>query len=282
MEKRNPLASLNIEELQQQLKTQIFGAGDKLLYFPTIDSTNIRGMQLALGGSEEGTVLLADTQTAGKGRLGRRWFDTPGNNILVSFVLHPLFAPHHLVKLASLAVVDAIYKTCGVSATIKWPNDTLIGTRKVSGVLVETSRTSAGQLVAILGIGVNVNGQMRTWSEDLQDQASLIAAATTLETECGRPISRETLLSHLLLHVETDYYALQEEAKAAPKQISTLIHERWRRQLSTLGRTVEVRQGDTIVEGIAEDINTSGELLLRRRSGELVTVTWGDVGYPTE
>lgn len=284
---------LDVEKLRRQLKTQLLGRGDKLLYLPTVDSTNIQAMQLAHQRAEEGVVLLTDSQTAGKGRQGRRWVDVFGCNVLSSTLLRPLFSPHFLVMVASLAVVDAISETCGISATIKWPNDVLIGDAKVAGILIETSHVVGGQgeqnsrdaLVAILGIGVNVNGRLQHISEQLETSSSLLANATTLETECGHKVSRETFIAHLLQHIETDYLALQQEAMdpltSTYGSISRSIRERWRSQLSTLGRSIGVRQGDTTISGIAEDVDDNGELLLRSHFGTLVNITWGDVGYPT-
>jgi len=187
--------------------------------------------------------------------------------------------------ISSLAVVDAIAETCGVSTTIKWPNDILVENRKVAGILIETSHDQTGRTVAILGIGINVNGHIQELAE--QSQASLVTTATTLETVCGHMVSRETLIAHLLRHIETDYLALQHEymstssiSKEQYRPISRLMRERWRSRLSTLGRTIQVRQGDTLVSGFAEDVDDNGELLLRVHSGELVSITWGDVGYP--
>ena len=188
--------------------------------------------------------------------------------------------------ISSLAVVDAIAETCGVSTTIKWPNDILVENRKVAGILIETSHDQTGRSIAILGIGINVNGHIQELAE--QSQPSLVTTATTLETVCGRMVSRETLIAHLLRHIETDYLALQHEhmstssiSKEQYRPISQLMRERWRSRLSTLGRSIQVRQGDALVSGFAEDVDDNGELLLRGHSGELVSITWGDVGYPT-
>jgi BirA family biotin operon repressor/biotin-[acetyl-CoA-carboxylase] ligase len=116
----------------------------------------------------------------------------------------------------------------------------------------------------------------------------LAAKATTLEAECGHVVHRESFIAHLLKYIETSYLALQAEAVEASSQgtsgdgsVSRLIRERWRTQLFTLGRTVKVHQGDAIISGIAEDVDDNGELLLRRHSGELVSITWGDVEIPT-
>jgi BirA family biotin operon repressor/biotin-[acetyl-CoA-carboxylase] ligase len=301
---------LDVRELQRQLRTQYFGVGDRLLYLPVVGSTNTVAMELAHDGSDEGVVVLADSQTAGKGRQGRQWVDVFGCNALSSTLLKPRFQPHLLVMIASLAVVDAIADSCGINATIKWPNDVLIGNQKVAGILIETSHVQSGQLVAILGIGVNVNGLPQNVQAHLQanlyGEQSLVALlagsnasnageeqrmllqtrqATTLEMHCGHKVSRELFIASLLQHIEADYLALQHEAanllSSTDGLTSRSIRERWRGQLSTLGCPIEVRQGGTVLSGIAEDVDGNGELLLRCHSGELVNITWGDVDHLT-
>jgi len=275
---------LDIEKIQQTLDTIVFGVGDRLLYLPIVDSTNILAMNMALQGAEEGMVVLTDSQTAGKGRQGRRWVDMAGYSALSSTILRPLFPTHLLVMIAALAVVAAIADTCGIAATIKWPNDVLIGGRKIAGILIETSHDHLGHLVAAMGIGVNVNGRIAQFieaaSEPQSETSRLAAIATTLEEECGNEVSREAFLAYLLRRFEPQYLALQQEAKAlpmAPSLISRLIREQWRNQLSTLGRTIQVRQGSMILSGVAEDVNENGELLLRCHSGERISISWGDV-----
>jgi len=122
---------LDVDALRNILKTQFVGIGDRLLYVPEVESTNTLAMHLAHERPEEGLVVLTDSQTAGKGRQGRRWVSTPGCNILSSTFLLPQFSPHLLVMMASLAVVEAIAQICNIQATIKWPNDVLIEDRKV-------------------------------------------------------------------------------------------------------------------------------------------------------
>jgi len=275
---------LDIAKLQQILDTNILGIGDRLLYLPIVDSTNTLAMKMALQGSQEGMVVLTDSQTAGKGRQGRQWVDMTGYSALSSTILRPLFPPHLLVMIAALAVVAAIANTCRVAATIKWPNDILIGGRKVAGILIETSHDHLGHLVAIIGIGVNVNGRVTQFTEVTSEPqlmtSGLAATATTLEEECGYEVSREAFLAYLLQCLEPQYLALQQEAQTlpmAPSSISRLIREQWRNQLSTLGRTVQVRQGSMFLSGVAEDVNENGELLLRCHSGERISISWGDV-----
>jgi len=245
-------------------------------------------MKLAQQGSEEGVVVLTDCQRAGKGRQGRRWIDMEGCNVLLSTVLRPLFSPHLLVMVASLAVVDTITTLCGIAATIKWPNDILIGERKVAGILIETSHDLAGQLVAIVGIGVNVNGHISNYADQACDSpmtAQWLAKATTLADECGLEVSREAFIAHLLVQIENSYLALQQEANVRRTahtipsfSISRLIREKWIDRLSMLGRTIQVRQGDTLLSGVAEEVDENGELLLRTHSGERISITWGDIG----
>lgn len=307
--------TLDVGELQRQLQTRYFGVGDRLLYLPVVTSTNTVAMQLAHDRPDEGVVVLTDSQTAGKGRQGRRWVDVSGCNVLSSTLLRPLFQPYLLVMVASLAVVGAINDTTGIAATIKWPNDVLIGDQKVAGILIETSHDQSGTLVAILGIGVNVNGRLQIAQNvsevgrslvtilaghdaaDAQDveavslqakqanQLALRPIGTTLEIHCGHQVGRELFIAHLLRHIEADYLALQHEAanplSSAYGSTSRSIRDRWRSHLSTLGCPIEVRQGDTILNGIAEDVDGNGELLLRRHSGDLVNITWGDVDHFT-
>jgi BirA family biotin operon repressor/biotin-[acetyl-CoA-carboxylase] ligase len=283
--------------LRELLETQSFGKGDKLIYLPVVDSTNTRAMQLAREGTAAGTVVLTETQTAGRGRLGRSWADVAGNNVLSSIILRPHFSPYLLMMLAPLALVEAIKITCDVQASIKWPNDVLIGDQKVAGILIETSHDQSGQFVAIAGIGVNVNGHIDLIAHQGQNTSSIqniqpaehtrsaeqaISRATTLEEASGHPVSREVFIAHLLHAIERYYLSLQEEERSVAGSRLSIAHtlrETWRGQLSTLGRTIQVRQGEQTLSGVAEDVDDGGALLLRDHSGELVSVSWGDVGY---
>lgn len=281
--------ALDIDALSRSLETQYFGRSNRLLYLPTVESTNTLAMQLARERPDEGLVVLTDNQTAGKGRQGRRWVDVPGCNVLLSIVLRPSFPPHLLVMIASLAVVDAIARVCHdqAQAVIKWPNDVLIEERKVAGILIETSHDAQGQMLAIIGIGINVNGYIEEVTHYLAEQAPFVARATTLETVCGHSVKREMVIASLLRSLEKAYLSLQQETSGvlstttAQTLPSRLLREKWRDRLATLGRAVTVRQGNSTISGIAEDVDGNGELLLRNHSGELICITWGSVDYPT-
>ncbi len=280
---------LNTQQVLDLLDTDYIGKADRFVFLPTVDSTNTLAMKLAHQGSEEGVVVLTDSQKAGKGRQGRRWVDRGGCSVLLSTLLRPLFPPHLLVMVASLAVVDTIATITGIATTIKWPNDVLIGERKVAGILIETSHDLSGRLVTVVGIGVNVNGHSSHYADTLSDSSlpaqELSQKATTLAQECGHAVSREAFIAHLLLQIERSYLALQQEANiictantTSSLSTSRLIREKWSDRLSTLGRAIQVRQGDTLLSGVAEGVNDNGELLLRCDSGERISITWGDIG----
>lgn len=279
--------ALDVDALSRSLATRYFGRGDRLSYLPTVESTNTLAMKLARQRPDEGLVVLTDSQSAGKGRQGRRWVDVPGCNVLMSIILRPSFPPHLLVMLASLSVVDAIAGLCKTQAVIKWPNDVLIEERKVAGILIETSHDAQGHMIAVIGIGINVNGRIEEVTRHLADQASLVMHATTLETTCGHPVDRELLIASLLRSLEEAYLSLQQEStgglSATTDQAlpSWLLWEKWRERLATLGRAITVRQGNSTISGVAEDVSGNGELLLRDHSGELKCITWGSIEYPT-
>jgi len=296
---------LSVQQIKEYLDTQLLGTYDRLVYEPVVDSTNSLAMRLAQEGSEEGIVVLTDSQTAGRGRLGRQWVDATGMNVLSSTILRPTFPPYLLVMVAALAVVEAIADTTQLTASIKWPNDVLLAEQKVSGILIETGHDRSGHLIAILGIGVNINGHITQYIEHsnvqvhapLQNNSpGLVAKATTLEEASGDVVKRERFIARMLYHIEERYLALQQAAqgpqntddramgtlKAQDRQgynaISRLVREQWRDRLSTLGRTVQVQQGEKLLSGVAEDVNDQGELLLRSHSGEQISISWGDVG----
>ncbi len=235
--------------------------GHPLIYFPALDSTNSHAAALAQTGAAEGTLVTTDDQTAGRGRIGRTWKSLPGRQLALSLVLRPAFPPHFLVMASALAVAEAIETVTGLTPAIKWPNDVLVGGRKVCGILIETSPG-----VAILGIGLNVNGS-------LADDAELATRATTLADAAGRDLAREDLAIALVRRLDVLYALLASGGTAAREQVRDV----WRGRLVTLGRRVSIRQGGAEIAGVAEDVDADGALLLRRDDGTLQTITWGDV-----
>ncbi len=253
------LPPLDLDTLQAALDG--LRLGTPLRYFPALPSTNTYASELARAGAAEGTLVLTDDQTAGRGRIGRVWKSHPRQNLALSLVLRPAFPPHFLVMASALAVAAAVEAVAPVRAEIKWPNDVLITGRKVCGILIETSPG-----YAVLGIGINVNGSY-------VDDADLAARATTLAEVAGHDVSREEVAAALLKRLDALYAALSSAGEVAQRQVRAA----WREQLVTLGREVTVLQNDAPVSGVAEDVDADGALLLRLAEGSLRMITWGDV-----
>jgi len=212
-------------------------------------------------GAAEGTTIIADEQTAGKGRMKRLWL-SPRGSIALSVVLYPdvAYLPS-LVMLASLAVVHSIEAVTDLEAQVKWPNDVLIHGKKVCGILVESELRRDTVNYAILGIGVNVNLRLADFPE-------ILPIATSLSDELGREVSPLELIRRLLMEIERLYLALP---------VGESIYEEWRDRLMTLGRRVSVNWGTTSYEGIAESVTRDGSLLLRHSDGSLTKIVAGDV-----
>ncbi len=235
--------------------------GHPLIYHPALDSTNSTAMDLARQGAAEGMLVTTDDQTAGRGRMGRAWQSLPNEQVALSLVLHPSFPPHFLVMASALAVAEAIEVTTGLRPGIKWPNDVLVNARKVCGILIETS-----EAIAVLGIGINVNGS-------LAESPELAARATTLADALSRPIARDPLLIEIVRRLDSLYAAL----KAGGERAQRLLRDSWRARLVTLGQRVTIQQGESTLTGVAQDVNESGALILVADDGTTQTITWGDI-----
>ena len=234
--------------------------GQRVIYYPSLTSTMEVAKQEAQLGAGEGTVVVADEQTVGRGRMKRVWL-SPKGSIALSIILHPSVANlPSLVMLASLAVVHSIEAVTGLRAQVKWPNDVLVNGKKICGILIESS--VRGKIVdyAIIGIGLNVNLRFADFSE-------IQSMATSLSAELGRDVSRLRLIRRLLVEVEGLYLALQAGGS---------IYEEWRDSLITLGRKIRVKSGETVYEGVAESVARDGSLLLRNFSGSLSKIVAGD------
>ncbi|MFC1908444.1 biotin--[acetyl-CoA-carboxylase] ligase [Chloroflexota bacterium] len=251
--------SLSPSAITDNLETEFIGR--KVIYYPRLASTMDMARQEAQKGTAAGTVIITDEQTAGKGRLMRRWYTLKGN-IALSIVLYPdrQFLSY-LVMLASLAVVSSIETVTGLKTQIKWPNDVLVNGKKVCGILTESSVVGNEVAYAIVGIGINVNLK-------LDDYPELQSTATSLVNELGEEVSRLGLIRCLLMEFERWYLALSA---------GDSVYLEWRERLVTLGRKVKVTSGNNILEGVAESVAADGSLQLRQRDGSLTTIVAGDV-----
>ena len=267
--------------LRDGLYTRV--VGKRIVYFRHLSSTMDEAVRRAQEGVEEGTVILAEEQTAGRGRFGRTWVSQPGN-LYLSIVLRPsLQVLQYLSLLSSVAVLRAIRKTTGLEPTIKWPNDLRLGGRKVCGILVENAVQDNNVQYAIVGIGINVSIAPST-------SYGLVNIATSLNAESAREIDRGILLKNLLHEMDSLYLPLRPRSSPALQQGrddatgSTMLEpsldravNEWRDHLETLGTHVEVRWHDDLYTGFAEDVDKVGNLILRQVDGTRSILPAGEV-----
>ncbi|UCC60421.1 MAG: biotin--[acetyl-CoA-carboxylase] ligase [Dehalococcoidia bacterium] len=252
-------SDLSLDAIKQGLTTRLVGSN--LIYYPSVSSTQDIAREAAVKGAHEGTTIVAEEQTKGRARLGRTWINPPGV-VAVSIILHPEMSQlTRLTVMASLATSQCIEKATGLKTSIKWPNDVLINGKKVSGILIESALRGQAVDWAVVGIGININFDPKSFPE-------IADIATSLSAELGREVSQLQVLLHLLDEMEQLYMALREGHS---------IHEEWRSRLETLGKQVEVTFGDHMEVGCAESVDDDGSLLLRRSDGTLISIIAGDV-----
>ena len=241
--------------------------GRDLFFYESIPTTMDVADMKAIGGAPEGAAVVASDQTAGRGRFDREWVAEKNATIAVSVILRPpppVIARLHIV--CSLAVARAIETTTTLRARIKWPNDVLLEGKKASGILLRSSRDRNGKTYVNAGIGINVN-------QSPESLAVISPPATSMRVQEGKPISRVQIFCALLHHLEKLYL----EALSGSDMLDL-----WRAYLITLGQQVRVqwRREDMagfVEEGIAEDVDEFGRLLLRTGDGELKNLASGEV-----
>ena len=241
--------------------------GREIEVFRETTSTSDVVEKLARDGVAEGAVVFAESQTRGRGRLGRRWVSPPGAGLWFSVLLRPTCRPQETTQLtvaAAVAVARAVRQQTGLEPEVKWPNDLLLGGRKFAGILTELSGEQDRVRHAVLGIGVDVNLE----AADLP--AELRRRTTSLRLELGRPVVRAELAVAVLRELDLVYERL------AAGQFESLADE-WESACTTLGREIEVAVGDRRLKGRAEALDDNGSLLLRTRHGRIERVTGGDV-----
>ena len=238
--------------------------GQRIIHRLKIPSTMELARKEALEGTPEGTVIIADEQTAGKGRIERFW-SSPKGCIALSIILYP--KPDYLpsmIMVSSLAVMHTIKCVTGLRPQIKWPNDVLINDKKVCGILVESGVQGGESIYAIVGIGINVNLEAICL-----DEVSL--TATSLSDELGSQVSRLEIVKKLLREIERLYLSAQD---------GEAVYREWRQNLETLGRSVNAKSGNDLYEGVAESVEEDGSLMLRLRDGILKRIVAGDITLP--
>ena len=240
---------------------------DSLLWFDSIDSTNTRARELARQGAAHGTVLIADHQTGGRGRLGRSFHSPSGVGIYMSVILRPTCKPQeimHLTCAAAVAMCDAVENAAGLRPGIKWTNDLVCGHKKIAGVLTELGFDNTGNAdFAVVGIGINCCQQEGDFPEEIRSIAGSLCSVT------GQNIDRARVAAAMMDALYRLDQSLLSEKEA-------MLHT-YRRDCITLGKEVSLVRGEDIRHGTALDIDDDGALIVRLPDGSTETVNSGEV-----
>jgi BirA family biotin operon repressor/biotin-[acetyl-CoA-carboxylase] ligase len=253
---------LDLDRLQALLRTEFVGR--RVFYDESVPTTMDVARREAQGGAPEGTIAIAEEQTAGRGRMGRTWVSPAGVNLYFTLVVRPTIEQlRYLAVIAPLAVCQAIEETAGLLPRIKWPNDVAINDKKVCGVLTQSEIADGAVLYALIGPGINVN-------MDVVAHEEIRAIATSLRAELGREVAREDVLAATLNHLEALYLALRR---------GEVVSMAWKHRLDTLGKHVRVAgpDGELLEQGVAVDADSDGSLILRRDDGSHVRIEAGEV-----
>lgn len=260
-------------EISYNLSTKILGR--KIVYFDSIGSTNTYAKKLGNENCEEGTIVVADMQTDGRGRLGRQWSSAAGKGIWMSIILKPDIEPEAaqiITIAAAVAVVAALKSATGIDAGIKWPNDIILDGRKVCGILTEMNSEMERVNFIVLGIGINVNQSMQDFPESIRDLATSLKIQLMQENRpsASTEINRSEIIKSLLYELERIY------SKINKGFISEIIEE-WKKYSVTLGKEVRIISKSTDFTGMATDITSEGKLVITCNDGEIREVVSGEV-----
>lgn len=257
---------LHADDMYSRLgQTRVIGR--EIQVFEETTSTNDLMARLARGGVKEGVVIFAESQTKGRGRLGRTWISPARKGLWFSVLLRPNIQPQAATQLtiaSATALTRAITQQTGIAPEIKWPNDILIRGKKIAGILTEMSAELDHLKEVILGIGIDVNME----ANDLP--VALRKIATSIRIESGQMVDRAGLAVAILRELDRDY----ERIKRGEFE---MVAEEWRHHCSTLGSHVSIRVGERVIRGRAESLDADGALLLRGQHGHLERIIGGDV-----
>lgn len=253
-------------EIQGMLKTDFLG---KIIqYYDEVDSTNLQAKRIAEKGFEDGTVVIAEEQLRGKGRLGRAWVSPKGKGIWMTIMLKPKISPADAAKvtlLTACAVCKAIEDTCAVYPKIKWPNDIVLEGRKLCGILTEMSAELDEVNYILVGIGINVNLEREDFPEEL------LSHATSIKIEKGNVVERRKLAAAIINNFESFYKTFIRTGS-----IKGFIRE-YKDKSAVLGKEVKIKSSNVELQGTVVDISDEGQLVLRLKNGELKEIISGEV-----
>jgi BirA family biotin operon repressor/biotin-[acetyl-CoA-carboxylase] ligase len=257
-----PSPPLTTDTIHSTLSTKWLGRRIEL--FNSLPSTNREAVQLAQAEVEHGTVVAADSQTTGRGRLSRTWFSPSGVNLYCSIILRGMHQPERLAEwlswlplISALAAAEAIEQVSSIHVSVKWPNDLLISERKVGGILCESGTGMRAGPFQIIGIGINVNGDRDDWPADLR------GSATSIWQEQRIVVDRNRLLAQLLFELEQ---CLDDFAVHGTSRLAMAYEQR----CSTIGHKIQASLASgTVVMGLAEGINQDGSLRIQPQATQL-------------
>lgn len=258
--------SLLPEIIQDGLKTQILGQ-KQILVFKETDSTNIQAKMLAVQNAEEGTLVITEQQTTGRGRRGRFWHSVPGKSLSFSVILRPELSPAmapQITLMIAVALTETLIEQTALPIEIKWPNDLLIHGRKLAGILTEISTEMDSIDYLVAGIGLNIN----LLEEDVPEPLKQII--TSLQIEKKMTFSRVNMLKSFLVTLEKYYLELQSQGF---ENISAL----WKKHSNIIGKHVSVSLHKQELSGTIDDIDLDGSLLLKDHSGKIHRIFSGDI-----
>ena len=257
---QSTVVPLDIDRVSREMSQCLIGRS--IFHRDVVTSTMDEARSLAESNSPEGTVVVAEEQTGGRGRFKRRWVTRKGLDLLLSVVLRPEAALLPQVNMAAtLAVSKTVADVGGLAPAIKWPNDVRVGGRKISGILVESASKKGEPGHAVVGIGLNVN-------IDTSIDPEIVGSATSISMETGRTVDRTDVLVGLLWHMDALYRSVVQ---------GRLLTKEWAARLETLGRQVQVRWSDRVVEGLAREVDDQGSLVVESADGTKTTVVAGEV-----
>ncbi len=251
-------------EIREGLETKVFGKRD-IVYFTETDSTNTRAKDLASKGALEGTLVISERQTKGRGRKGRSWFSPSQGGIYTSLILKPSISPSEAPKitlLTAVVVAEALRSLTGLSAIIKWPNDILIDGKKVAGILTEMSTEMDAIDHIVVGLGLNVNTP--DFPDDIREKA------TSLFIETGKHFPRVRFIQEYLKWYE-EYYEIFKRTGFEP------IIKRWKELTNIIGKRITVEMISKKYSGEVQDIDKDGVLILKDNTGKSHRIIFGDV-----
>lgn len=255
-----PSVDLDMDELRAALSYRVIGK--RIVYLDSVSSTMDEARRIAETGEPEGTVVVAEEQTAARGRFNRAWISPPGVNVVFSVLLRPSPAQlPHVNMAAALAVSKTVEHFTGLVPSTKWPNDVRLRGRKISGILVEAAMQGTDAAHAVVGIGINVNF-------DTSYSKEISSTATSMMTETGGRFGRGEVLQHVLEGMD-DLYGRVSRGESLTVEWSTC--------LETLGQTVRLEWNGNVVEGFAEAVDERGNLVLSSPDGSTFTAVAGEV-----